>query len=192
MRKTISPGRRIVIVLLPILLTAAALIGLYNLQIVHGADYYERSVNTVVSTQTVAASRGSILDRNGRVLVSNRIGYNISIDRERLVAGGDPNGTILTLVELISAEGRTHQDTMPISADSPFSITFLDLAIMFYLHCLCSSARAVPRTADGQWPPLRNHAPPVGASIARPRCCPAQYSPPSVRAAFRPISGSMA
>ena len=121
MRKTISAGRAAVMILFPVLLTAAAILGLYNLQIVHGSDYYDQSVNTLVSTQTVQASRGSILDRKGRVLVSNRAGYNISLDRERLVAGGDPNGDILRLVAIADRLGHSYSDTLPISAAEPFT-----------------------------------------------------------------------
>ena len=120
MRKTVSIGRAVILVLMPLLLTAVVLVGLYELQIVHGEAYYERSLNTIVSHETVPASRGSILDRNGRVLASNRVGYNVTVDRERLVAGGDPNGTLLTLVALADEAGAAHGDTLPISADPPF------------------------------------------------------------------------
>ncbi|MDD6189490.1 MAG: penicillin-binding transpeptidase domain-containing protein [Clostridiales bacterium] len=121
MRKTVSYGRAAAMMLVPIMLSAIALFGLYNLQIIHGDDYYEQSMNAIVSTQTVPASRGSIFDRNGRVLVSNRIGYNISIDRERLVAGGDPNGTLLTLTGLCGELGQSYTDTFPVSAQPPFT-----------------------------------------------------------------------
>ena len=120
MRKTVSPGRVAVLVLLPLLLTVAVAVGLYQLQIVHGDAYYERSLNTVVSNQTVPASRGSIFDRNGRILAYNRVGYNVTIDRERLVAGGDPNGTLLTLVALADEAEAVHGDTLPITVKTPF------------------------------------------------------------------------
>ncbi len=120
MRRIVSFGRTAVLILGPLLLAAAVLIGLYELQIVHGDAYYERSLNTIVSQQTIPASRGSILDRNGRVLASNRVGYSVTIDRERLVAGGDPNGTLLTLVSIADAADAPHGDTLPISAEPPF------------------------------------------------------------------------
>ena len=123
MRKNVSYGRAAVMVIIPILLSAIALFGLYNLQVIHADDYYVPSVNTVVSTQTVPASRGSIRDRNGRLLVSNRLGYSIGIDRERLVAGGDPNGNLLTLVNISSGLGYTHADSFPISSAPPFTFT---------------------------------------------------------------------
>lgn len=121
MRKNISYGRAAALIAVPVFLAVIALFGLYNLQVLHGDEYYDRSVNTVVSTVTVPASRGSIFDRNGRVLVSNRLGYRISIDRERLVAGGDPNGTLLTLTDLCRRLGRSYTDTFPVSQMPPFT-----------------------------------------------------------------------
>ncbi len=108
-------------IIVPVLLSVIALFGLYNLQILHGDDYYEQSMNTVVSTQTVPASRGNIVDRNGRLLASNRVGYNINIDRERLVAGGDPNGALLTLIALCGEHEQSYTDNFPVSADAPFA-----------------------------------------------------------------------
>ena len=108
-------------IIVPVLLAAIALFGLYNLQVIHGDDYYVPSVNTVVSTQTVPASRGSIRDRNGRLLVSNRLGYSIGVDRVRLVAGGNPNGDLLTLVDICSRRGYSHADSFPVSLAPPFT-----------------------------------------------------------------------
>ena len=45
---------------------------LFKLQIIEGAKYSEESANSIVSTETVAAVRGNILDRYGRPLVSSR------------------------------------------------------------------------------------------------------------------------
>ena len=43
---------------------------LYKLQIVEGAAYNAESANSNVIYETVAASRGNIMDRYGRLLVS--------------------------------------------------------------------------------------------------------------------------
>lgn len=121
MRKTVSYGRAAAMIIVPVLLSVIALFGLYNLQVIHGDDYYDQSVNTIVSTQTVPASRGSIFDRNGRVLVSNRLGYSIGIDRQRLVAGGNPNGDLLTLAGICTELGYTYVDRFPVSVLPPFT-----------------------------------------------------------------------
>lgn len=121
MRKTVSYGRAAAMIIVPLLLSVIALFGLYNLQVIHGDEYSIQSVNTIVSTQTVPASRGSIFDRNGRVLVSNGLGYSIGIDRQRLVAGGDPNGDLLTLTAICSELGYSHTDRFPVSVLPPFT-----------------------------------------------------------------------
>lgn len=63
---------------------AAVLIGfgyvLYDLQIVHGAEYRERSQRKIAQTETVEAARGSLLDRYGRELVTNRTSYNVALE----------------------------------------------------------------------------------------------------------------
>ena len=53
---------------------------LYDAQIVHGADYLSESATQVTTTQKVKTFRGSITDRNGKVLVSNRQIYTVTFD----------------------------------------------------------------------------------------------------------------
>jgi penicillin-binding protein 2 len=99
----------------------ACVIALYGLQIINGAAYFEESQNNIVTTETVTASRGNILDRYGRLLVSNRISYNIEINRSELVKSEDPNGILLRLVRHAKDLGISYLDTTPISYDKPFS-----------------------------------------------------------------------
>jgi penicillin-binding protein 2 len=54
---------------------------LYDVQIVRGEDYLLQSQKKSGITVTVEASRGEILDRYGRVLVSSRLIYNVSLNR---------------------------------------------------------------------------------------------------------------
>ena len=80
-----------VVVMLALLLTFLCS-NLYTIQYTNGAEYAEQSVSQVSETETVAASRGNILDRNGKVLVSNQVSYNVTLDlnllgtRERIGA----------------------------------------------------------------------------------------------------------
>ena len=123
MRKIIKPFRIILIVALPLLLACATLLALYNLQILRSAEYYEESINTVMSTETVPAARGRLLDRYGRVLVTNRLSYDVRIDRSRLVEAEDPNGILLSLIDLVTEAGVPYTDTLPLSSAAPFSYT---------------------------------------------------------------------
>ena len=84
MKKLVSSGRLFAFGVLVVTLIALCVVTLYKLQIIEGAAYYEESQNNQASNQTVTAARGNILDRYGRVLVSNRECYNLKISDTRL------------------------------------------------------------------------------------------------------------
>lgn len=120
MEKTIKPWRMAVMIVLVLSLTVVFLINLYRLQIVEGADYYAQSQNSIVTTNTVVAARGNILDRYGRVLVSNKVCNNIYINADELFEQPDPNAIILELVQAVKDSGNTYSDTLPITKEAPF------------------------------------------------------------------------
>ena len=72
--------RALAVAVLLALMVAGMGATLYDLQINNGADYYEQSQRRVAETQTVESARGQILDRNGQVLVSNRVIYQVTLD----------------------------------------------------------------------------------------------------------------
>lgn len=101
---------------------------LYNIQVVHGADYKSQSVNKISETVTVEAARGEILDRYGRVLVSNRTGYQVTLTASLMGAEASRNPNILSLIEISRAHNVTWADTLPISMTAPFTSTLATLS----------------------------------------------------------------
>ena len=120
MNKLIHSGRVIAMALILVLLLTIYLVFLYKLQIVEGEKYYNRANELTTTLRTVTASRGNILDRYGRVLVSNAEQYNLKIDTDKLFANEDPNAVILELVELVRGYGDEYTDDLPISMEPPF------------------------------------------------------------------------
>ena len=120
MNKLIHSGRVIAMALILVLLLTIYLVFLYKLQIVEGEKYYNRANELTTTLRTVTASRGNILDRYGRVLVSNAEQYNLKIDTDKLFANEDPNAVILELVELVRSYGDEYTDDLPISMEPPF------------------------------------------------------------------------
>src|SRR5918911_2151107 len=57
---------------------------LYYLQIANGAYYAERAENQRIRLLPIPAQRGTIFDRNGKVLVDSRPIYNVILSREEL------------------------------------------------------------------------------------------------------------
>ncbi len=53
-------------------------------QVLRGDQYRLEADNNILRTQEMAAYRGNILDRNGQVLVRNRLSFNVVLSREQL------------------------------------------------------------------------------------------------------------
>ncbi len=126
LRSGIRPFRAVALIVLPILLACALLLALYSLQVVNRAAFQEQNRDTVTRVETVSAARGNILDRYGRVLVTNAVSYDVHIERSVLVTDPDPNGILLELIDLTESGGVRHTDTLPITADAPFAFTEMD------------------------------------------------------------------
>ena len=91
------PAKRRVIALLAffgafLLLFAAVL---YDAQILHGGENRAKSISSNAASETVTASRGIITDRNGKVLVSNRLAYTLVFDRSGFDDDAALNAAIL-------------------------------------------------------------------------------------------------
>lgn len=126
MEQLIKPARLVFMALFIAVLVVIYLVALYKLQIVEGAAYYEESLNNRPSTETVAAARGSILDRYGRVLVTNRTCNNLLIDVQELLydrTDAESNEIILEVCNMIREYGDEYIDELPITKQAPFEYT---------------------------------------------------------------------
>ena len=94
---------------------------LFNLQIVHGAEYREQSNTRLTRETTLEAARGSILDRTGNVLASSDMKfalelYKTKIDDETL------NNSILSIIQVLEKYGVSYDDDFPVNIN-PFQFT---------------------------------------------------------------------
>ena len=94
---------------------------LFNLQIVHGAEYREQSNTRLTRETTLEAARGSILDRTGNVLASSDMKfalelYKTKIDDETL------NNSILSIIQVLEKYGISYDDDFPVTIN-PFQYT---------------------------------------------------------------------
>ena len=97
---------------------------LFSLQIIHGDEYASKASQLYTYTNTIPASRGDILDRNGETLVSNKTVYKLCITYAFWEKEGQ-NDRILQLVNLIDAEDDAElNDTLPISNGRRGSFAF--------------------------------------------------------------------
>ena len=111
-----------VVLVLAILMTFLCS-NLYSIQYINGADYANQSVARSYENQTVSASRGLLLDRNGQVLVSNEISYQVTLLLSYLGENEEERcANLLALIQVCREEGVTWADTLPITTTAPFTI----------------------------------------------------------------------
>lgn len=108
--------RNLVIKTLLLLISLVFLIRLVNLQIVNGSEYRELSQNKMMRTTASVAARGNIYDRNGVVLASSKIGYDVvlydtSISSEKL------NEVLLTVANIIEKNKDKVISNLPMTVD---------------------------------------------------------------------------
>ena len=111
-----------VVALLAIVMTSLGTT-LYDLQINHGEEYYEQSHHKIAETEIVEASRGQVLDRNGRVLVSDRAVYQVKLNTDLMGEEAQRNQTLLALIRAAREADVAWADTLPITAKAPFVFT---------------------------------------------------------------------
>ncbi|HET9612452.1 MAG TPA: penicillin-binding protein 2 [Acidimicrobiales bacterium] len=73
-----------IVAVIAVALFASLFTRLYELQVAGGADYQVQAEANRVRTVQVPAPRGRILDRNGTVLVDNRVAVVVALDRSQL------------------------------------------------------------------------------------------------------------
>lgn len=134
MMKNPHPSRRRVYVLLGFFCAFLVLFFavLYDAQVVHGSENRARSITSNTASETVTASRGIITDRNGKVLVSNRLAYTLVVDKSSF--GKDEaalNDAIWQLIQLCQEQGVTWNDTLPMTTGSSPQLTSKSLAKSF-------------------------------------------------------------
>ena len=126
MEKIVKPARLAAFFVFLAALIIIYIVALYKLQIVEGKAYYEASINSIVTTETVPAARGGLMDRYGRSLVTNRTCNNLVINVQKLLYDRDSaeaNAIILEMCNFITEAGETYTDELPITKTTPFEYT---------------------------------------------------------------------
>ncbi len=117
-----SERRLLVIKIIIVAMMLAIIWRLYDMQIINGEGYKNLSEQRITANITMEAPRGEITDRNGKVLVSNRKGYTIKLQKTD-ISDEKLNVMLLKLFDIFGADFE-FADTLPITKDEPFEYTF--------------------------------------------------------------------
>lgn len=111
--------------LFTILIFAAFGIRLFSWQIVDSNEYKEEAMSSASYTMSTEASRGDILDRNGKELVINDSGYMIIFNKLYMEEGTE-NEIINKLVKLMDLRHEEWIDKLPITIDKDGTYRFVE------------------------------------------------------------------
>lgn len=89
---------------------------LFNLQIVHGADYRAKSNTRLTRESTIKAARGDIKDSSGNQLVTTLMGFNVEIYKTK-VDDNTLNQAILDFVTILEANEDSYLDKLPLTVE---------------------------------------------------------------------------
>lgn len=121
--------RYAILAVLFVLLSAALINRLYNLQIINGASYRTNFNLQMTKTRTIKSTRGNIYDRNGNVLASNELSYSLTLEdsgsydtnRERALA---LNGEAYRISQILEENGDALSNDFHVVLDDSGSYSY--------------------------------------------------------------------
>ena len=100
-------------------------VDLMKIQVVDGDEYSQKAKSTSGAKQSVSAPRGEIVDASGDKIVSNKVGFNVIIEKAFFPTDKqEMNRIIIDIAEILYNKNVEWIDTLPISMNEPY--TFLD------------------------------------------------------------------
>lgn len=92
-------------------------LGVFNLEVIHGRKYRELSNKNCIRLLPQMGSRGRILDRDGEVIVGNRLSYNVMVMPQK---GAAMENTFLQLAKILGKGARELKDKFQEGYVTPF------------------------------------------------------------------------
>lgn len=120
-------SRTFVLVIVMILIAAAIINRLFNLQIVNGETYLETFENKIMKVRTISASRGCIYDRNGNLLAYNELAHSVTIEdvyESGTMKNYNLNSTIYKLIQILEKNGDSTVSDFKIMLDQNNNFVF--------------------------------------------------------------------
>lgn len=120
-----------ILIVLVYIIGIILLIQLFNLQIVHGEEYLEKSSSRLTRETTILAARGNILDRNGNILAGTKTKYSLNLYKSKIEVN-TLNNTILQAIRVLETNGDKYKDEFPIKIN-PIEFTMTENEIKNWL-----------------------------------------------------------
>ena len=110
-------NRNIILGIITVLIGCVYLITLFNIQVINGKEFREKSEKKMLRNETITAARGSITDRNGVVLATNKLSSDLLLYRVKLT-NEQQNSNIFNTINILEANGDKIYSTFPINDEN--------------------------------------------------------------------------
>ena len=121
MKKVLTQRTRILALLVAVVFMLYS-IKLVQFQIIEGEEHYESSNTSVSFEQTLAASRGDIVDIYGTPIASSQLIFNVILNRAYL-PNEELNQRIIEVVDILEQNGEQVNDILPLEKEYPYNFT---------------------------------------------------------------------
>ena len=102
---------------------AAFFFVLYDVQCVNGQAYLNKASYSVARTENVSAARGELSDCYGRILVSNKTSYEVTLDTSLMGTLEERYAILASLLEICREQDVEWKDSLPVTDYAPFGYT---------------------------------------------------------------------
>lgn len=120
MSKFSSFVRSIVLACVVIVASFVCGIRLLQIQIADGGKYLSLTQKTYIAEQSIEAARGKIADSSGNILNSNKLVYNVDLQKASLVAGTE-NEIIYRVLTILIKNGEEWNESLPVTKTQPYA-----------------------------------------------------------------------
>lgn len=112
--KDFFKNRSLILIVVILFISFVFAARLYHLQIVKGEEYREKSRTRMLRTEETEAARGEITDRNGVVLATSKLSYNLVMYKVNIDVKLQ-NASIAKVIQILDQRGDTLYSTFPIN-----------------------------------------------------------------------------
>ena len=111
---TILNNRYFVLSMITVIISIIFIARLFELQIVNGAEYREQSERRMLRTETITAPRGEIVDRNGVILATNKLSFNVELYKVNVTVE-EQNEALVKLIKILEQNSDEIFSSFPIN-----------------------------------------------------------------------------
>jgi len=107
-------NRTLILILIIIGISLIFILRLFNLQIVNGEEYRQKAQTRMLRTEEIEAPRGEITDRNGVVLATSKLSYNLVMYKVN-IEPKKQNEIISSVIKILESNSDEIYSTFPIN-----------------------------------------------------------------------------